>query len=145
MKDILLVLVAAILLFGCTSAPTGQGQNNATTSQGGEVKANVTTGQTGIQNGTQAGVGLNAEWCKPGAYWSTTGAAGGQINLLVSGFETYKGKQMCHATYTATGTDAANTGGITKMEYWFTQDGKEVCYSMTYPSVAQPIEGCTTT
>jgi len=98
-------------------------------------KGTQTTEGTQADEGTI--VGTITDWCEAGAHWTTTGAEG-NAEFTVIGLATYKGKQMCHATYTATAG-----GETTKMDYYFTEEGEEACWVVADPT-GEKTEWCGT-
>lgn len=82
-------------------------------------------------------------WCEAGTQWTYTGQSGGTAGTTsfeIKGFETYNGKQMCHAV-------ATNDYGGQKMQmdYYFDESEEEVCFVMTDLNTGQEMSsGCVT-
>ncbi len=116
------VLLIAVVLSGCATSPQGGTSAEGATGQ----QTSVTTTYAGEGGETQTatttyteGTGT-VEWCKEGMSVATDGAEA-QGSFVITGFETYKGEEYCHAVIESSGAGETYT-----MDYYFKQENEEV-------------------
>ena len=90
-------------------------------------------GIVGILSISVYGIGSNesgnyyeSDWCTPTA---AKKYSGGISAISIDGIVEFKGKQMCHVSSIL----VDDNGGITRYDWYFTQNDEEVCRIVTYP------------
>ena len=112
---VLLLVPLFILGAGCQQTAPETCGNESCGAGTGTTDGTLTTGGAGT-SGT-------AEWCKPGAYWSWSGATDGgtgEAKWVIKGLEQYKGASYCHATLETTTAEAQQV-----IEYYFREENDE--------------------